>query len=825
MKRSLFLITSLFCTHTFAQISSLKGRLRDARTGEAIGFQEIIFIKNRDKIGVKTDYEGKFSTESIADSLSIERCGYENLRKKLDSGITYLNLDLKPIKEIINSEKTIKEVNVRAKKKYKNPAWEILEKLVARKPQNDPERLESLQSRKYSRIEIGMQDLGKKFEKLKVLEDIRQVVGENQKTVPIFVSENLSRVYSQKGKVSETIEKTNVQGIGIEDGSVFSQLMSSTFVKYNFYRDYVRILEKDFYSPLHNNFKLLYNFELVNRDVQIDGKGYYEIHFTPKRDADLAFSGKLWIGHSNYDLYRIEAKVSSGANLNFIHSMHIQQEMEEFTDTEICLPKKSSVIIETSKISDSTPSVVLKYFTYETDYQLNKVIPSEIFNKPFQMLSDANHQADWEKIRPEVLSDVEIKAFDQIQQIKKLPRITAYVDIIDMIAGGYYKLGKLGIGPVPMLMAYNDVEGFRTRLGFRTNTSFSEKWNLEGFAAYGTRDARLKYGISADYIFSKEPWIQGGVRIKNDIGQIALQNENFSLRTDRLFQASTYWGKLSHRRAFLQDIVQAYLRADLTPSLAAEIRGRFNRMIPYYGVDALQGKETELRNFDLVTELRWQDSRMPISSINNRQIAVKLNPWSPTLTLRYTQAFKNFFDSELDHSRLSFNIQGGLPWGIWGKTDYMVTASRIFGQVPLPYLENHLGNNYVFYNKNAFNMMNFFEFSSSEFTSLSITHHFEGLLTNSIPVIRKWNWRNHLTAQFLWGNIRPEVYPIHQQYADRVSSLGGKPYIEIGYGISNIFRALRVDFIHRLSHLDHYDAVKGKLPGKFGVKFSVMIRL
>jgi hypothetical protein len=31
----------------------------------------------------------------------------------------------------------------------------------------------------------------------------------------------------------------------------------------------------------------------------------------------------------------------------------------------------------------------------------------------------------------------------------------------------------------------------------------------------------------------------------------------------------------------------------------------------------------------------------------------------------------------------------------------------------------------------------------------------------------------------------------------------GKPYVELGYGVENIFRFLRVDFVHRLSYLDN----------------------
>ena len=47
----------------------------------------------------------------------------------------------------------------------------------------------------------------------------------------------------------------------------------------------------------------------------------------------------------------------------------------------------------------------------------------------------------------------------------------------------------------------------------------------------------------------------------------------------------------------------------------------------------------------------------------------------------------------------------------------------------------------------------------------------------------------------------------------------GKPYVELGYGVENIFKFLRVDFVHRLSYLDNERA------RKFGILFTAQIQL
>ena len=47
----------------------------------------------------------------------------------------------------------------------------------------------------------------------------------------------------------------------------------------------------------------------------------------------------------------------------------------------------------------------------------------------------------------------------------------------------------------------------------------------------------------------------------------------------------------------------------------------------------------------------------------------------------------------------------------------------------------------------------------------------------------------------------------------------GKPYVELGYGVENILKFIRVDFIHRLSYLNTPDA------RKFGILVSFQFDL
>jgi hypothetical protein len=49
--------------------------------------------------------------------------------------------------------------------------------------------------------------------------------------------------------------------------------------------------------------------------------------------------------------------------------------------------------------------------------------------------------------------------------------------------------------------------------------------------------------------------------------------------------------------------------------------------------------------------------------------------------------------------------------------------------------------------------------------------------------------------------------------------LAGRPYMEAGVGIENIFKVLRIDAVWRLTHLNHPEIAK------FGIRAAIQIGL
>jgi hypothetical protein len=198
----------------------------------------------------------------------------------------------------------------------------------------------------------------------------------------------------------------------------------------------------------------------------------------------------------------------------------------------------------------------------------------------------------------------------------------------------------------------------------------------------------------------------------------------------------------------------------------------------------------------------------------------------PAFTVEYTYGVPNVLGSDLEYHRLKLQIEKRQKMAALGVGRIDLTAGKIFGDVPYPLLYNPIGNETPFYAGFTYNMMNFFEFSSDQYVSLKYRHSFEGLILNKIPVMRELKWRLVGHANMIYGGISDSNvdlvdYPLDDDGNRQIPffTLDRKPYMELGYGIENIFKFIRIDAIHRLTYLDHPNV------NNFGLKFSLQIIL
>lgn len=827
MKKNYVIFFILLSQFVFAQnVYILKGKVTDAVTKDPIPFASIN-IKNT-SLGKNTDFEGNFQFQLgllPSDSLLVSCLGYFSrfFFISKDSLTQTLYIQLKP------SEILLQEVKVYA---GENPAHRIIRKTVAAKSENNYKKIDGFDYTSYNKIEVDFNKISEKLRERRITQKVNKAIKEigtltdddGNILLPSFISESVSHYYYRNNPrlSKEIIEKTNIKGIGVSDGSLTSQLIGSSFQQYNFYVNQVSVLDKNFASPIAEDWKFIYDYYLA--DSTFFGDNFcYKIDFTPKRKQDLAFAGSIWIDKKSWAIAQIDATITKDANLNFVERIKIQQELEPVG--KVWFPVKNRILVDVNELTKNSAGLLLKFTNYNQDIITDKVKDVKFFDNGIEILSDfkVNDNSYWQKVRPEAFSEKEQMAYKMIDTIKNVPIVRRYTNLALLFSTGYKKIYTgIELGPLVYSGAINNVEGLRIRLGLRTNFEFSRKWILQGYLAYGTKDETWKMGGELTRIVSRKPWTTISIKYTNDIEQVGLRQEDLGLGA--IFSAYMRFGTLM--RPFYETERKIQLQREVSKGVFTTFGFKTRSFNPLYDFSYRQ-KPTLGEASPLITNFNTSEflsevtlARDELAIVNDNERLSFGTTKSPTITFRYVFGAKNFLNSDFNYHRLMAKYSHTLNLGYFGKTYYKAEAGAIFGTLPYPLLKSHLGNQSIFIVGNSFNLMNNFEFISDRYASARYTHDFEGLLFNRFPLIKKLKWRTFTTGKFLIGQLsdkNKQMNPATDVLS--FSSLGRKPYIELGYGINNIFKVLRVEAIHRLSYIDSPNVKK------FGVKFTLELTL
>lgn len=819
----------LFVSHNLAAQTVVKGKVKDASTGDPIPFAGVFFTGT--PIGTTTDFEGNYiiKTTSKVDSLTVSYIGYAARIKAITPNKEQI-IDFQLDESVMNLNELVFYAG-------ENPAHEILRRVVKNKKNNDKRQLEAFQYESYNKIEIDVDNISEKMRKRKimqkiitVMDSVEQMAGEDGKPVlPVFISESLSEFYyrSSPRLLHEKILKTKITGVGVEDGTLVSQLIGSSFQNYNFYENWLNIVEKEFVSPIADGWKLYYEYDLSDSGY-VDDEYCYKLDFFPKRDQDLAFNGTMWITKDDYALKQIDASVLPIANLNFIERIKIQQELAP-TAAGQWLPLKTRILLDIGQIRDNMAGMLVKFYSSNDNIVVNKPLDENFYRLPIEIAQDVSLNSDdqyWDKHRHEPLTEQEKTVYQMIDTLRSIPVVKTYTELIKIAVNGYAKAGKFDVGPYLSVYAYNEIEGHRFQLGGRTNIKFSDQWILGGYLAYGTKDEKYKYNGFVRFIADKEQWTTFSLGYANDIDQVGLEVENIA--DNQFFLAATRFGSLtkpyrfeSYKFTMSRDIFKGFRQTLSIKNSSFDPLFNFAyRSKPDVDLSPL---ETNYKTTEITVESRYAKDEVVVINDNNRMSLGTIN-W-PVIKVSYTAGIEDILGSDFTYHKVNLTLRDNIVMGFLGTSDVVLAGEKIFGALPYPLLETHVGNESFFYTSAAFNLMNFSEFASDQYVSLKYFHHFQGFILNRIPLMKKLQWRLLASGSMVYGTLSQKNRDLIPDFTSdgepiqQLSSLGDKPYVEVGYGIENIFKFGRIDFLHRLTHLDKPDV------NSFGVKISFQFLL
>lgn len=819
-KINLILSVLLFLSFRIvAQQYTIKGKVFNSENKEPLPFVPIL-IKGT-TVGAQTDFDGNFviKTTKIGDSLIATYVGFKRFARKINKDLAVQEINM----PMVNEGVALSEVTVKA---GENPAHRIVRNVIANKSKNNREKLAAYEYETYNKVEFDLTRIPKEMREKKALKPIRFVFENVDSTysgekpsLPFFMIENISDIYylNDPRRKREVVRASKITGI---ENSSISSVMGDMYQNINLYSNNILVFNKQFASPISNDGFFYYKYYLEDSSF-IGNHWCYHIRFKPKRPQELSFTGNMWIADTTWGVKRIEMSMPKDANVNFINTANVVQEFD-YTDSTWML-SKDRLIIDFAPTKNALGFYGRKTTSYKK-IVLNK--PHEVnfydLGDKIDVEEDATKKSDefWQQNRHDSLSTREMKIYKMIDTIQTLPIYKTWVDIFYMIVTGYGKANNFEIGPYFNLVSYNKVEGLRLRLGGRTSRKFSKWYELSGYVAYGTNDEKWKYNLGFRTFITKKPHRQVvGMSYKSDYEILGQGAHGFS--QDNIFASFLRVSPLTNLTRV--DNTQAWFEREWLPGLSTRftLSGTVymplgNNKYEYYKSDGAIGEKENITNTEARINLRFAYKEKFVGEFFQR---LSLGTRYPVLQLNYAKSLQNAFAGEYDYQKLVVNISDRVRiTPILGYTDYMIFGGKIWGIVPYPLLELHGGNETYMYDGTAFNMMRYYEFASDQFVSAEISHHFEGLFLNKIPLLKKLKWREVATVKSVWGNIDPKnrkplIFPT------TLRTFTDGPYVEATVGVENIFKLFRFDVLWRLTY------PRPNPVENFGFKFSFQLML
>ncbi|GHU82062.1 collagen-binding protein [Bacteroidia bacterium] len=519
------------------------------------------------------------------------------------------------------------------------------------------------------------------------------------------------------------------------------------------YKDKNEVLFLPIQSPLNKSALNTYKY-FLSSTTEIEGVSVYEIVFFSNNPKAKAFEGYLYVSMNDLRVVKAVFTLNHSVNPGSVKDILVTQTPE---GKEISLYLGDDI---TRSLMVSRTNVPGKELT-----AAQKELPG--------LLAEAN----------------QTRAYQNLEKALSL-LLTNRIEI----AGG-----KLELGPVSQMISYNRTEGIRLRIGANTSQRLNKHLMLGGYLAYGTHDNQWKY--RGDIHYSPQRGEQWQLTYVHD-----LNIPGYDLMAD---QRDHFFYALSHSEIgnmTMQEISQLSYEKEFSNGFSIKSGIRYWRDEPVSGIKYRienQGVETivkDISSTELNIFLRYAPSERYVRVHNKRVIFRNADI---DLKLNHRLGIKGVFGSDYAYQITDANAykRFNLPSRA-GSFGIKLSAGKVWNRLPFPLLFIPAGNQSYVFEKDNYNLMNFYEFITDRFVSGNFNLQF-----NWSPLklfLPKNGIRTNLGLKTIYGplsgNNDPHLHPELFVFNNGFDILGNRPYAEAHIGLSHILNFLRVDYVRHLTY-------------------------
>lgn len=791
-----------------AQRTRIYGRVLDAATAQPLPFAVAVFKGSN--VGADADSSGRFILETSRsfDSLEVSMFGYRTQVLSVSVGVTEeMDVELEP-----NATELGTAVVVRPDE---NAAFRILREVIAHKPDNRPARLNAYEYGLYHRVRFDLNQFTEKAKRNLFLRpfdyiwDYADTTAEGVNYLPMLLTESSEERFYRKEPLARKEVVHGRRTVKFFKAPRITEFVEDMYIDPDIYENYVLILDHAFPSPINDHYRRNYDHKLYDSTYVVDGYPCYRIDFKPKGRSDVAFTGTIYIHDSTFAVVQVDLAFSIEANINFVRNYWLRYNYQ-WVDSAQWFLRKSQVLADFTVVENSKE--MTGFFGRKTtevrDIVMDRPRDDDFYAGIDPVVMDAQalerDSTWWQLARRDPLTQEEKGLEEMVGRMNNDPKWKRIVSASKVVAEGWLPAGPVDIGNVFTFYSFNTTEGNRVKLGSRTNDRFSKRVELSGYGAYGFDDQRWKGGAEGQWHFAvqhSKRWSLGA-RYRNDLVQQG--RSPYMIALDHVLTSPIRIAGAERR--MLVEESEGWLEREWFTGFTSRAGVYRTQMAPL-GYDfrrtTTEGDTVNLGNVasagaKLVMRFAWGAKKLPADFHDADRTLFFLK--YPMITVEVTSGIKGFLDGGFDHQSYKVKVEHQLRANKWGYLNILAEAGIIEGEVPYPLLHSPEANPLLLNDDHAFNLMNYLEFAADEYAALQLEHHFEGLFLNKIPFVRRLKLREFIVGKVFYGALRNTNVNGPYLLGDGMAPLD-HPYTEAGFGIENILKIARVDFIWRLDHL------------------------
>lgn len=801
-----FFLLSLFCALLFfsSAAQTITGSVSDEK-GNSLAYSSV-YIKGSTK-GTTANSDGKFFIAVSRGTYTVvcAHVGYQKTEQqiKVDTGtITF---------HFILQEQTAELKEVVVKPNAEDPAYAIIRNAIRTRKEHLNE-VKEWQALVYMKGMVRSYKVPKKILGI-VLNPNRDIVDSTGKGI-LYFSESLTHFSRRLPRdFKEEVISAKVSGSSQDFGFNSPATMEVNLYENNI--DLVGLNSRGFISPISNNALYFYRYKYLGTFYE-DGREISKIQVMPKRKFEPCFAGGyINIMEGSWRIHSLNLLLTRESQMEIVDSVRIVQQLFPVNNT-YWMPQQTNLSVDFTFMGFKAGA---NFTAVYSDYTFKSLSTSHFRGSVIKTIdTSANKKtvAYWDSIRPMPLTMEERHDYLKKDTLERRFKDPNYLDSIDKRSNriGLAGLAVLGTNQIirkkklsiyyPSFInsvQYNTVEGWLF--------DFSPVINYWGDTNAFTITPHVRYGFSSKHF-------NAAATARFTIGRTYRKRWNISAGGGKyIYQINSEEpigplvntvGTLFYKQNYLKIYENAFGR--ITGSHAFQngislmLSGSYEDRFPLENTDTTytwvkrpdrhftSNYPEELppgyfvRHQALLTTIRldWQPGQKFIQYPTR---LVSLGSTMPRFTLEYKKAWAGILGSDANFSKWKVAVKDDINMKLAGILDYYVTAGSFFnnGNVQLPDWQHFNGNLTIIANTakqylNSFQLAPYYANSTKDnfFATANIEWHLNGLFTNKIPVIRRFN------LGLVTGT--------NSFYVDE-----SRNYEEIFVGIENLFKVLRIDFV------------------------------